>query len=67
MAMLDRAPRSAVVVADSEVDCDLLSLDQFDRLDQTHPRIKIVLLRNLALSLSRRLRKANREIGVFDE
>ena len=66
MAMLDRAPRSAVVIAETEVECDLLKLDDFDRLGESHPRVEIVLLRNLALSLSRKLRKANREMSVFD-
>jgi glutaminase len=66
MGMLDRAPRSAVVSADTEVECDLLSLEDFERLDDSHPRIKIVLLRNLSLGLSRKLRKANHEISVFD-
>jgi glutaminase len=64
--MLDRAPRSAVVIAETEVECDLLKLDDFDRLGESHPRVEIVLLRNLALSLSRKLRKANREMSVFD-
>ncbi len=66
MAMLDRAPRSAVVTADTPVTCDLLQLDEFEALSQTHPNIKIVLFKNLALSLSHKLRKANREISVFD-
>jgi len=67
MALLDRAPRSAAVMADTEVECDRLKLEDFERLGETHPRIKIVLLTNLALSLTRRLRKANLEISVFDE
>jgi len=66
MAVLDRAPRSAVVTAETDVECDLLKIEDFERLAESHPRIKIVLLRNLALSLSRRLRKANREMSVFD-
>lgn len=66
MAMLDRAPRSAVVIAETDVECDLLRLEDFDRLGESHPRVEIVLLRNLALSLSRKLRKANREMSVFD-
>ena len=66
MALLDRAPRSAAVTADTEVECDLLKLEDFDRLGESHPHIKIVLLRNLALGLSQKLRKANREISVFD-
>ena len=48
------------------MDCDLLKLEDFDRLGESHPHIKIVLLRNLALGLSQKLRKANREISVFD-
>ena len=55
-----------MVTADTAVECDLLKVEDFDRLGESHPRIKIVLLRNLALCLSRRLRKANREISVFD-
>jgi len=66
MAMLDRAPRSAVVTADTAVTCELLPLDAFEALSQTHPNIKITLFKNLALSLSHKLRKANREISVFD-
>jgi glutaminase len=66
MAMLDRAPRSAVVTAETEVECDLLRLEDFEQLGKTHPRIKIILLSNVALGLSHRLRKANREISVFD-
>jgi glutaminase len=66
MALLDRAPRSAVVTADTDVACDLLKVEDFERLGVDHPHIKIVLLRNLARGLSRKLRKANREISVFD-
>ena len=66
MAMLDRAPRSAVVSADTDVECDLLKIEDFERLGKAHPRIEILLLRNLALGLSQKLRKANREISVFD-
>ena len=66
MAMLDRAPRSAAVTADTEVECDLLKLEDFERLGEQHPRIKLVLLSNLALRLSRNLRKRNQEFSVFD-
>jgi glutaminase len=66
MAIIDRSPRSAMIVADTEVECDVLSLEDFDRLDTTHPGIKIKLLENLSHGLSRRLRKANRELSLFD-
>lgn len=66
MAILDRAPRSASVTAKTALECDLLKLEDFARLGETHPHIQIVLLRNLATALSGRLRKANREFSVFD-
>jgi glutaminase len=66
VAMLDGAPRSAVVIAETEVECHLLKQDKFEALEQTHPRIKVTLLRNMALGLARLLRKATREISVFD-
>ncbi len=65
IAMLDGAPRSACVVADTDVTCDILALEDFERLGFTHPRIKIVLLKNMALGFARLLRKANREMSLF--
>jgi len=66
MALIDGAPRSAMIVADSEVECDVLSLEEFSKLASFHPVIKIKILKNLNLSLCRRLRKANRELSLFD-
>ena len=66
MAVIDRAPRSAMIVADTDVECDVLSLENFDRLGVHHPETKIKLLKNLNLSLCHRLRKANRELSLFD-
>lgn len=66
MALLDQAPRSALVAADTEAECDLLPAAEFAALGETHPQIKLALLRNLALALSSKLRKANREMSVFD-
>ena len=66
MAAIDMAPRSAMIVADTDVECDVLSLENFERLGVCHPSPKIKLLKNLTLSLSRRLRKANRELSLFD-
>lgn len=66
MAAIDRAPRSATIVADTAAECDLLKLEDFDRLDQTHPEIKLKLWHNLCLDLCGKLRKANRELSVFD-
>jgi len=66
MAMIDRAPRSAIITADTKVECDILSVEDFDELGRSHPNIKIKLLDSLSRALCRKLRKANREISVFD-
>jgi glutaminase len=65
MAFLDGAPRSANIVADTDVECDQLSLEDFQSLDQTHPALKIKMLEKLCLDLTTKLRKANRELSIF--
>jgi glutaminase len=66
MAIIYRAPRSAMIVADSQVTCDALSVEDFDRLGTTQPAMKIKLLESLSLCLCRRVRAANRKLSVFD-
>jgi len=63
MAMIDHAPRSATIVADTEVSCDLLTIGKLTALGAVQPKIKIHILENLSLDLCRKLRKANREIA----
>jgi glutaminase len=67
LAAIDGAPRSAEIVADSDIECDVFSVASFRKLGETHPRVKIVLLQNFTLLLCRRLRKANRELAVLDD
>jgi glutaminase len=66
IGMLDQRPRSAVVTAETDVECHVLDRRSFDQLAHGHPRIQIVLLRNMALELARLLRKATREISTFN-
>jgi glutaminase len=66
IAMIDHAPRSANIVADTDGECDLLSLEDFESLAKSNPSIKIKLLENLCLGFCRMLRKANRDIGVVE-
>jgi len=66
MALLDESPRSATVTADTEVECDLLKIADFKRLGDRHPHIIQVMMRNLAVGLSRNLKKRNQEFSVFD-
>ena len=64
--MIDRAPRSATVIADTELVCDYLDLAAFEKLGHQEPAIKIKLLENLCLELCSKLRKTNRELSVFE-
>jgi glutaminase len=66
MAIIDRAPRSAMIVADTGVACDVLMLRDFEALGASHPAIKIQMLKNVARGLSRKLRKANQELTAME-
>ena len=64
IAVIDRSSRTATIIADSEIICDVLSLEDFARLGSTQPGIKIKLLENLSLCLCCRMRE--RKPGGFD-
>jgi glutaminase len=66
MALIDGSPRAATIVADSEVECDQLDLEDFRAIGTEHPLIKIKLLENLCLNLSSKLRKSNRDLSAFE-
>jgi len=65
LAFLDGAPRSANIVAETEVECLSLSLEDFTALGKAYPALKIKLLEQLCLDLTRKLRKADRERKVL--
>ncbi len=67
MALVDGAPRSADIFADTDVAVYVLTLERLDALSQTDPAVHAALLRNIGRELSQRLRKANREIRSFTE
>lgn len=66
MAVIDCSSRSATIVAGTDVACDLLKLECLCALESSHPKIKIKLLENLSHGLSLKLRKANRELSLFE-
>ncbi|HEY2865031.1 MAG TPA: SulP family inorganic anion transporter [Casimicrobiaceae bacterium] len=67
LAILDPGPRSASVVADTELVCYALSDEKFVALSAEAPDAAIKLLANLSRELSRRLRQANRTIHQLEE
>jgi glutaminase len=64
MALLE-ARRSANVWADSPVACLEVSLDDFNRFREQHPRIGEQIMRNLALLLAERLIVANNRVNLL--
>jgi len=67
LALIDGAPRSAEITADTDVELHVLSVENFERLKDVYPQIKIAILKNLTLLICRKLRKANRELIVRDQ
>jgi glutaminase len=65
MAFLDGKERSADVVAEGEVECGELSVRGFAQLEQSAPGLHARVLRNIALALAAKLRKANRAALVL--
>jgi len=67
MAILERRPRSAVVRADTPVECWELAIADFEHLTNTHPDLKVKLLENFARSLSVRVRRLTDEVRTLSE
>ena len=62
MALLERAPRSARIVADSEVAAFELDGARFDEMLTSQPRIAEHFMRNCARELSKRLRRTSDDL-----
>ena len=59
MSFFDGAPRSAHVLADTDVEVLALHQDRFEQLAAWHPRIAQKLLMDLGRVLSQRIRRLN--------
>jgi glutaminase len=65
LAIVDRSPRSADVRADSDIECYAVSIDAFEELGRTHPRIKMTILANLLRNVSRMVSRLNQEVAAL--
>ena len=65
MAMLGHTTRSASVYADTEVQCRVLEADDFSRIADEAPLLKIAVFQNLASDMASRLRGANEWIAAL--
>ncbi|MFI5387497.1 MAG: SLC26A/SulP transporter family protein [Fimbriimonadales bacterium] len=66
LAILDAGPRSATVVADTDLVAYVLTTTEFARMSAAIPAVAIKLLANLARELSGRLRRANQTIHQLE-
>lgn len=64
LALLGRDRRTADVVADSAVDCEVLSIDAFNALGRADP-LRAVLLENLLRIVSRTARRMTGELAML--
>ena len=62
MSLLEDAERSATVSSLTESKVLVIGRQAFDKLIQDDPRLGNVVLRNTAIIVSSRLRKANRDV-----
>lgn len=65
LAFMDRSPRSANVTALGVLECRVLSRAAFAQLGADAPQIKIRLLENIALGLTRSVRQVSRELAAL--
>ena len=65
MSFLDREPRSADAVAETETELFVLSRPRFDALAVEHRALAANLLEGIARTLAIRLRYSNRDLSLL--
>ena len=65
MALLEDLPRSATIVADTDVACPSLLKSDLTRLWDRRPTVKATMLGNIAVTLGRRLRRTNKAVAAL--
>ncbi len=66
LALLDRRPRSAHVVAAESLVCHSLNVDDFERMKESHPRLAFSFLSGISRVIAVRLRRANQMISYLE-
>ena len=65
MALLEDAVRSATISADQDAECYVLDKAELGQLWDQQPRMKGIMMSNMALTLAHRLRKTNGTIAAL--
>ena len=64
LSIVDRAARTADVHADTAVECLVLTVTELERLETSHPRIAIGIMRNLLRNVHRTVLRMSQEIAA---
>lgn len=67
MAFLDKAPRSANAIAETDTDLFILSRTTFAQIAAAHPEVAGIFFERLALALAQRLRQTDIELMALQE
>ncbi len=67
IALVDRSPRSADVVADTDVELYRLGFDEFDALGEVDPSAQATILRNLLREATGLVRRLNGELRALTD
>jgi len=67
LAAVSRTTRSADVRADEPAQCWALPVAAFDRLAETHPDVKLVLLENLLANVCQTVARLTHEVSTLAE
>ena len=65
MVIVGQTKRTASIHADNQVKCWILHASDLDSLANLNPHLKIIILKNLALSLGGNLKKSNELISIL--
>jgi glutaminase len=65
VAFLDRSPRSAMVRAETDIDCAVFEAEKFDALTALPSPLAVKLLRNIAIEFSHTLRRNNHSLRLY--
>ena len=65
LALLDREVRSASVIAETDCEFLVINREDFNQLGEEDPRLGLLVTRGIGKELSKRLRKANKDMVIL--